>query len=113
MAERPSNIPLLLKRKSSLTTCVHVDARSAEIGEAQTMLDETALPSHVWRRHGLPGRPDGGRATMGDLLHRPEVTLDQVPARPLGLLPTAAVNFLLPIVAAEAQWIVLSGHSCC
>ncbi|KAL3155735.1 hypothetical protein ABBQ32_012755 [Trebouxia sp. C0010 RCD-2024] len=54
--------------------------RSVDIAEAQTMLEETALSSHAWRRHGLPGRPDGSRASLGDMLHRPEVTLDQVSA---------------------------------
>lgn len=64
-----------------------VGARSAEIAEAQTLLQEVTLPSHVWRRHGLPGRPDGTRASLGDMLHKPEVTLDQVPVPSHYLLP--------------------------
>lgn len=94
--------------------CVNVDYRSVDIAEAQTMLEETALSSHAWRRHGLPGRPDGSRASLGDMLHRPEVTLDQVAAlRPLGLLPLAAAScpcrlrhLLLPVrPPVAANWL--------
>ena len=72
-----------------------VDARSFEIAETQTLLQEVTLPSHIWRRHGLPGRPDGSRACLGDMLHKPEVTLEQVPV----LVPS---QVLLLFVAASA-----------
>lgn len=60
--------------------CVHVGHRSAEVAETQTLLQEVALPSHVWRRHSLPGKSDGGRTSLGDMLHKPNVTLEQVSA---------------------------------
>lgn len=73
--------------------CANLYARSAEIAEVESMLQGTALSSQAWRRQGLAGRPDGASASLGDMLHRPEVTLEQVPAptlAPLGCCPLAS-----------------------
>lgn len=95
-----------------------VGARSAEIAETQTMLQEVTLPSHVWRRHGLPGRPDGGRASLGDMLHKPEVTLDQVPVPSQLLLLMELVDapnrlLLVQLCFVAVTWPVCSCHLLC
>ncbi|KAL0046525.1 hypothetical protein WJX82_002978 [Trebouxia sp. C0006] len=55
-------------------------ARSTEIAHIHQTLQQVALPTHIWRRHGLPGRPDGGKASLADMLHKPDTTLEQVSA---------------------------------
>ena len=55
-----------------------VTVRSGEIAETQALLQDVALPSHIWRRHGLPGKSDGGKASLGDMLHKADVPLEQV-----------------------------------
>ncbi|DBA68806.1 TPA: hypothetical protein ACH3X2_013419, partial [Trebouxia sp. C0005] len=52
-------------------------ARSTEIAHIHQTLQQVALPTHIWRRHGLPGRPDGGKASLADMLHKPDTTLEQ------------------------------------
>ena len=59
-----------------------VFCRSAEIAQTHNMLEQVALPSHVWRRHGLHGRPDGAKASLAEMLHKPDATLEQVCMQP-------------------------------
>lgn len=54
--------------------------RSTEIAQTQGLLQQVTLPSNIWRRHGLPGRPDGAKVTLAEMLHKPDVTLEQVSA---------------------------------
>ncbi len=56
----------------------NVLCRSTEIAHIHHTLQQVALPTHIWRRHGLPGRPDGGKASLADMLHKPDTTLEQV-----------------------------------
>ena len=56
----------------------NVLCRSTEISQIHHTLHEVALPTHIWRRHGLPGRPDGGKASLADMLHKPNTILEQV-----------------------------------
>ncbi|KAL0022338.1 hypothetical protein WJX77_001667 [Trebouxia sp. C0004] len=55
-------------------------ARSTEIAHIHQTLQQVALPTHTWRRHGLPGRSDGSKASLADMLHKPDTTLEQVSA---------------------------------
>ena len=60
--------------------CLDCDVlcRSTEIAHSHQTLQQVALPTHIWRRHGLPGRSDGGKASLADMLHKPDTTLEQV-----------------------------------
>ena len=69
-----------LQQVAQLRQCdkCNVLCRSVEIAHIHQTLQQVALPTHIWRRHGLPGRPDGGKASLANMLHKPDTTLEQV-----------------------------------